>query len=323
MAQTAANRAEEALERNGGGFVRKEWRQFKKHYELTLIVLPAAIKIFIFSYLPMYGVVVAFKNYRYDLGIFGSEWVGLKNFEFFFVSEYAWRITRNTVLYELGYLALTTVCALALAVMMNEIGRTILKVYQTALFLPYFLSWAVVFYIVFAFLDINNGVLNRLIEQFGGTARHWYMEAEPWPYILNIVALWKRIGFSALVYYAGIMAINQEYYEAAKIDGATRLQMATRITIPMIMPLVAILIILAIGSLFSGDFGLHFFIPNNSGMTYPTTDIIDTYVYRALMGIGDPGMAAAVGLVQSLVGLALVVSANAVVRKINPDNSLW
>ncbi len=302
---------------------KSEWHHLKQNAELLLLLLPGGLLIFTFAYLPMFGVIIAFKDFRYDLGIWGSEWIGFKNFEFFFVSTNAWRITRNTILYETGYLVLTTIVALTLAILLNEIGRKWLKVYQTPLFIPYFLSWVVVSYLTYAFLDHNLGFLNQLLERVGLEQHRWYAEAHVWPYILNIVNLWKGVGFASLVYYAGIVGINQEYYEAAKIDGATRWQMAFRITIPMISTLIAVLIILAIGNIFRGDFGLHYFIPNNSGMTYPTTDIIDTYVYRALVELGDIGMSSAVGLFQSFVGLVLVVAANFVVKKINEENSLW
>ncbi|MBM7565973.1 ABC transporter permease [Paenibacillus sacheonensis] len=308
------------------GFTRRaaqELKQFRKNYELFTLGIPGILYIFIFSYLPMAGIVLAFKNFKYDKGIWGSDWTGFKNFEFFFVSDTAWRITRNTVLYEVGYIILTTFFALLFAVLLNEISQRWVKIYQTALFLPHFLSWVVVYYIVFTLLDLNNGLLNHFLAMFGVEPRNWYLESGPWPYILNVVALWKRIGFSALVYYAGIIAISPDFYEAAKMDGATRFQMARKITIPMILPLISILLILAIGGLVSGDFGLHYFIPHDSGMTYPTTDIIDTYVYRALTKIGDVGMASAVGLFQSVVGLILVLTANLFVKKLNPDNSLW
>jgi putative aldouronate transport system permease protein len=310
----------------GNGLLKRiprEWRHFKKNYELFTLGIPGVLYILIFSYLPMLGIVLAFKDFHYDKGIWGSDWIGFKNFEFFFVSNTAFRITRNTVLYQVGYIFFTTTFALAFAVMLNEISRKAVKVYQTALFLPYFLSWVVVFYITFTLLDLKNGLLNELLVAFGAQPHNWYLETGPWPYILNIVNLWKNIGFSTLVYYAGIIAINPEYYEAAKIDGATRWQMVRKITIPMIVPLISILLILSVGSLISGDFGLHYFIPNNSGMTYPTTDIIDTYVYRSLTKIGDVGMASAVGLFQSSVGLILVLLANYIVKKMNSENSLW
>ncbi|MEK3884668.1 ABC transporter permease subunit [Paenibacillus sp. PL2-23] len=299
------------------------WKTFVKNKDLLLIMTPGLLKIFIFAYLPMIGVVLAFKDFRYDLGIFGSEWVGFKNFEFFFNSQFAFRLIRNTILYELGYMIITTLVALVLAVLLNEISSRFTKLYQTSMFLPYFLSWIVVYYVVYAFLDMKHGLVNNTLVSLGLEAKNWYLDSAPWPYLLNIISLWKKIGFSMLVYYAGILAINQEYYEAARIDGASRFQMAVRITIPVLMPLVSILLILSIGGMMSGDFGLHYFIPGTSGLTYPTTDIIDTFVYRALTEIGNVGMGAAVGFFQSAVGLVLVLLANYIVRLINEENSLW
>ncbi|WJH36100.1 ABC transporter permease subunit [Paenibacillus sp. CC-CFT747] len=298
-------------------------RFFERHIELFTLSLPAVIYIFIMAYIPMFGVIVAFKNYRYDKGILGSDWIGFKNFEFLFKSETAFRITRNTVLYNLGYMAVTTICALAVAILLNEISKKWLKIYQTSMILPFFLSWVVVSYITNAFLDHQNGFLNGWLAAMGFEKVQWYFNAKYWPFILNIVHLWKAIGFSALVYYAGILGIDAELYEAARIDGAKRWQMVTNITIPQLTPLIIILLILSIGNMFRGDFGLHFFIPNNSGMTYSTTDIIDTYIYRALSEVGDISMASAVGLYQSFVGFVLVVTANYTVRKINDENSLF
>jgi putative aldouronate transport system permease protein len=301
----------------------KTLRFFGKHYELFTLSLPAVIYIFIIAYVPMFGVIIAFKNFHYDKGLWGSDWIGFKNFEFLFKTDTAFRITRNTVLYNLGYMALTTICALAVAIMLNEIAKKWLKVYQTSMILPFFLSWVVVGYIALAFLDHENGFLNEWLAALGLQKIEWYFDAKYWPYILNAVNLWKSIGFSALVYYAGILGIDAEMYEAARIDGATRMQMVWKITLPQMSSLIIILLILGIGNIFRGDFGLHYFIPNNSGMTYATTDIIDTYVYRALSKLGDIGMASAVGLYQSFVGLILVVLANYTVRKINEENSLF
>ncbi len=301
----------------------KTMRFFGRNIELFTLSFPSILYIFVMAYLPMFGVVIAFKNYVYDKGIFGSEWIGFKNFEFLFVSETAFRITRNTVLYNLGYMLLTTVSALAVAILLNEISKKWLKLYQTSMILPYFLSWVVMSYIVMAFLDHQNGFLNGWLASVGLEEVKWYFEAKYWPYILNLVHLWKAIGFSALVYYAGILGIDAELYEAARIDGAKRWQLITNITIPQLTPLIIILLILSIGSMFRGDFGLHYFVPNNNGMTYATTDIIDTYIYRALSEIGDVSMASAVGLYQSFVGFVLVVTANFIVRKINEDNSLF
>ncbi|GIQ71152.1 sugar ABC transporter permease [Xylanibacillus composti] len=300
-----------------------EWRQLKKNAELILLLLPGALYTLVFHYLPLVGIIIAFKSYRYDLGIFGSEWVGLKNFEFFFASETAWRITRNTILYNAGFIVFTTATALAFAIMLNEIGRRWVKAYQTVLFLPHFLSWVVVGYIVLAFLDHESGYLNRLLMLVGMNPQNWFYESSFWPYILNTTNLWKTVGFATLIYYAGIIGINSEYYEAARIDGASKLQMIRRITIPLLTPLIAILFILAVGNMFRGDFGLHYFVPNNSGLIYSTTDVVDTYVYRALRTLGDVSMAAAVSFFQSIVGFVLVLGANTIIKKINEENALW
>lgn len=302
---------------------RSQWFHLKKNSELLLLFLPGALLVLLFAYIPMFGVVLAFKDFHYDLGFWDSPWVGFHNFKFFFVSDTAALITRNTVVYGLTYMILTTVVALLFAILMNEMGKRWLRIHQTAMFIPYCLSWVVVSYVALALLDTQNGFLNKVLETLGLSTHMWYLETTPWPYILISAYLWKNVGFSTLVYFAGIMGINQEYYEAAKIDGASRWQMATKITLPLLSNLITVLIILSIGHIFVGDFGLHYFIPNDSGMTYPTTDIIDTYVYRALRVNGDIGMSTAIGLYQSLVGLVLVIVANFVVRKINEENSLF
>ncbi|MFC5528674.1 ABC transporter permease [Cohnella yongneupensis] len=302
---------------------RSEWFYLKKNAELLMLLTPGALLVLIFSYLPMFGTVLAFKDYRYDKGFWGSDWVGFDNFKFFFISDNAWLVTRNTVGYGLLYMILTTVIGLFFAILMNELGKKWLRIHQTAMFIPYCLSWVVVSYLALAMLDSSNGYLNRILETLGLETHMWYLESKPWPYILVSAYLWKNIGFSTLVYFAGIMGINQEYYEAAKIDGASRWQMATRITLPMLSTLIVVLLILAIGHIFVGDFGLHYFLPNENGMTFPTTDIIDTYVYRALRVHGDIGMSTAIGLYQSAVGLVLVVVANTVVRKVSEENSLF
>jgi len=303
--------------------LKKLFRMGKSDRELTLLALPSLLYIFVFSYLTMFGVIIAFKNYRYDLGILGSEWVGFSNFRFFFISEKAFIVTRNTILYSLWFWVITTLAALLVAILLNEISRRWSKYYQTIMFLPTFVSWVVVMFLVQMFLSHDYGFLNRFSESLGLERVRWYLEASYWPGILTSAHLWKSIGFSALVYYAGIVAIDPSYYEAARMDGASRFQMARKITIPMLAPLIIILMIMAIGNMFRGDFGLHFFVPNNSPLLYNTTDIIDTFVYRALSVSGDIPMATAVGLYQSAVGLVLVVAANYTVRKFSEENSLW
>ncbi|WP_309120345.1 ABC transporter permease subunit [Paenibacillus sp.] len=306
-----------------GSWIRNEFRHIRKNKELLLLSLPGIVFKFVIAYLPMVGLILAFKYYRYDQGIFGSKWVGLQNFEFLFKAQDAIRIIRNTLLYNFTYIILGTVAALLLALLMNELTGRLIKIYQTTLFLPFFISMVLVGYIGNAFLDFENGYLNTILAWFGLEPRSWYLETTPWMFLLPLVSLWKGIGFSTLVYYAGITGISTEYYEAAKLDGATRVQMMTRITLPLLKPLVVILFILGLGNIFRGDFGLHYFLPNNVGMNFPTTDVIDTYVYRALTKLADMNSAAAVGFLQSVVGLITVVSANALVRRIDKDSALF
>lgn len=271
----------------------------------------------------MIGLILAFKRFRYDLGMFASPWVGFDNFVFLFTSDVAYRITFNAIFYSLTFMLITTVCGITLAILLGELRRQSVKVYQTIMFYPHFLSWIVVSYLVLGFLDHSHGFMNQLLQSLGFAPVRWFQEAPYWRYILNIVNLWKGIGVATVIYYAGIMGIDPNYYEAARIDGATKFQMARKITVPMIAPLVSILVILSIGAMMKNDFGLFYFVPQNSGFLYPTTDVIDTYVYRALTQIGDIGMAAAAGLYQSFVGLILVILANYGIRRIAPDNSLW
>jgi len=298
-------------------------KRFKKNRTLFFMSLPGIVYKLIFAYLPMLGLVIAFKNYRYDLGIFGSEWVGLKNFRFFFESDKAWLITRNTVLYNVGFFVATTVVSVLLAILLNELSRKLIKAYQTVMFLPHFLSWVVVSYIVFAFLDHDNGFVNQALTSLGFDPVSWYQEASRWPWILNLTNLWKTIGMQTLIYYAGVIAIDTGYYEAAKIDGASKWRMMTRITVPLLVPLVVIFFIMAMGGVFRADFGLFYMVPNDSAFVYSTTDVIDTYIYRVLRTINDLGMSTAVGFYQSLVGFVLVLASNAVVKKINSDNAMW
>ncbi|MCJ8011805.1 ABC transporter permease subunit [Paenibacillus sp. KQZ6P-2] len=303
--------------------LKNEWRHFKRNRDLFVMSLPAIVYKLFLNYLPMIGLIIAFKQYRYDLGVFGSEWVGLKNFEFFFSSDTAFIVTRNTILYNLAFIVLTMVIALTFAILLNEISRKWIKVHQTVLFLPYFLSWVVVGYVVLAFLDHKNGFLNVILGMFGEEAIKWYEQAKYWPVIIIITQLWKSVGFSTLIYYAGLLSIDSSYYEAAKIDGANRWDMIRKITIPLLTPLIVILFIVDIGKIFRADFGLFYFIPNDSSFLYSTTDVIDTYVYRSLRVVGDIGMSTAIGLYQSVVGFIMVLLANWIVKKINSDNALW
>lgn len=303
--------------------LQREWKHFKRNQELFVMSLPAILYKLIFNYLPMLGLVIAFKQYRYDLGIWGSEWIGLKNFEFFFKSDNAFTVTRNTILYNMSFILLTLVFALTFAILLNEIPRKWIKLHQTTLFLPYFLSWVVVGYIVFGFLDHKNGFMNVMLQSLGDQPIKWYEQAKYWPFIIILTQIWKGVGFSTLIYYAGILSIDSSYYEAAKIDGASKWQMIRKITIPLLTPLIVILLIVAIGNIFRADFGLFYFIPNDTSFLYNATDVIDTFVYRSLRVVGDVGMSTAIGLYQSVVGFILVLLSNWIIKKINSDNALW
>lgn len=285
---------------------------------------PAVLLVLVFSYLPMFGIILAFKNYKYDKGILGSEWVGMKNFEFFFQSNDAARITWNTLYLNFFFIFLGILAAVIVALLLYEVKRRWrVKFFQTTMIFPHFLSMVIVAYVVYAFLNPSFGFVNGILEKCGKEGVSWYTKPEPWPWILIVVNIWKHFGMDCVVYYAALMGINSEYYEAAEIDGANRLQQIWYISLPALVPVITILGILAVGKIFRADFGLFYQVTMDSGALYPTTDVIDTYVFRALRQLGDVGMSSAVGLFQSLVGFVLVLVTNAVVKKIEPENALF
>jgi len=299
-------------------------REFKTNFSLLSMSLPGIVLLFVFAYLPMIGIIIAFKDYRFNLGILGSEWVGFQNFRFLFGTDAAFRITRNTLLMNLLFISTITVCALAVAILMNEAYRSRMsKYYQTMLFFPYFISWVIVSYFVFAFLNGQTGLINQWVDALELDRIAWYRSPEYWPVILTLANLWNGIGFSSIIYLAGILGISPELFEAAKIDGAGKLQQIRFITLPMLYPMIIILTLLAIGRIFHADFGLFFFLPRDNPLLYSTTDVIDTFVYRSLVELGEISMAAAAGFYQSFVGFLLVVGANWVVRRFNEDYALY
>lgn len=302
-------------------------RFFKHMYEygiLHAMALPTVICLLLFSYAPMFGIVMAFQKFDVAKGFFGSEFVGLKNFEFLFTTSDAWTITRNTVLYNVAFLVLGNVCAVTLSIMLSEMYFTrVGKVLQTVFIMPNFLSIAVVAIIVFAFLSPTTGYVNTLLKMMGKTPMSWYTTPSIWPGLLIFVNLWKGTGYSAVVYLATISGISNEYYEAAMLDGATKMQQIRYITLPNLRFMITIQLILAIGGMFRGDMGLFYTVTMNNGALYPVTDIIDTYVYRALTSLNNPGMATAASLYQSIVGLVLILISNKVVTKIDPDSALF
>lgn len=304
--------------------VKKAYKTFLKNRTLCLMALPAVVLLFVMNYLPMTGVVLAFKQYRVDLGIFKSAWNGLKNFEFFFTSQDAWMILRNTIGINIITIILGIVVSVAIALLMNEItSRRMVKTYQTILFFPYFLSWIVVSNMLYAFLSPVYGMFNQWILAAGGEKVQWYSQPELWPLILILAGVWKGMGYSSVTYYATIMGIDSEYYEAARIDGANRWQMAISITIPFLKPIVIVNVLLQTGRILNADFGLFQFLPRSSPLLYNTTTVIDTYVFSALTTTGNVGMGTAVGLFQSFTGLILILIANWIARKVSPEHALF
>lgn len=295
----------------------------KDNIEFLFLTLPGLVLFFVFNYMPMYGTIMAFKKFNPNLGIWGSPWAGFKNFEFFFKSQDAFTVTRNTVLYNATFIVLDLVFAVLLALLLYCLRNKIaLKVYHTIVVLPKFLSAVLIAFIAYAVLNAQFGVLNAVIQALGGTPVDWYSKPEAWPIILTIVHLWQWIGNNSILYYATLMSIDDSLFEAARIDGASKLQMVMKICIPHLKSVMIITTILAIGNIFGGDFGLFYQVPKNIGTLYPTTDIIPTYVFRGLKD-GNLAISAAIGLFQSVVGMILVIITNLIVRKVSPENSLF
>lgn len=293
---------------------------------LILMALPMMLIVAVFSYIPMGGLIVAFKNYSYRDGILASPFCDplWKNFEFLFKSPDTFRIIRNTILYNLAFIVLTLVISVALALMLNEIrSRKALKFYQTTMFFPYFLSWVVVSYIVYAFLNPRLGYLNAIAAANNGETLDWYNTPKAWITIIIVLQIWKTVGMNVLMYYASLLSIDSSYMEAAVIDGATHWQVIRHIILPFLYPMMIILTILAVGKIMNSDFGLFYQVPMDSKTLYATTDVLETYVYRALIQSGNIGMSSAAGFLKSVVGLVLVLFTNYVVKKINPDYGLY
>lgn len=297
--------------------------KFKRWVPLYLMMAPGLIYLFINNYMPMAGLVVAFKNYNVVDGIFGSPWAGLSNFTYLFND--AWMITRNTLLYNIVFIIINLILGIAFAIFICDIRSKACKtIYQSAILLPFLMSIVIVSYITFAFFSVDNGMLNKtILPFFGKEAINWYSESKYWPVILVIVNTWKGVGYGCLIYISSISGIDPSFYEAAELDGASKWKQIRYITLPSIMPSVITLTLLNIGRIFYSDFGLFYQVTQNSGQLYDTTNVIDTYVYRALLQSGNIGMASAAGFYQSIVGFACVLLANVVVRKLSPENAMF
>ncbi len=298
------------------------WKRFKKSIPFYLMGLPAIIYIIINNYMPLYGLQIAFKDYRVIDGISGSKWCGLDNFKFLFASD-AWRITRNTVCYQFSWLILNTCLAVLLAIFLNEIVSTkAKKFYQSMVLLPYLISYVIVAYIVFVFLS-DTGIMNTFLGVFGVDKISWYMEKKYWPFILTIVNSWKGLGFTTIIYLSTIVGFGRDYYEAAELDGAGKWKQITQITIPMLKPTIIMMVTLGMGGIFRSDYSLFYQVTKNSGVLYPVTDTIDTYVFRALTSGSNMGMSSAASFYQSVVCFCMMMFFNAIVRKMSKENALF
>lgn len=296
----------------------------KRSIPIYIMALPGLLYLFINNYMPMPGIVLAFKNYKARKGIYGSPWAGLKNFKYLFATSDAFIITRNTICYNLVFILVNTFFAIFVAIILSELTSKWKKAYQSVILLPYLLSAVIVSYLVFAFLSPENGFINNsILKPLGIEPVSWYQEKKYWPFILVFVNLWKGIGYNCIIYLSTIIGFDRGYYEAAAIDGATKWQQISRITLPLLRPTIIMLTLMAVGRIFYSDFGLFYQVPQNSGALLPVTNTIDTYVYRGLLELGDISMSAAAGVYQSLVGFALVLTANLIVRKLDPDSALF
>lgn len=298
------------------------WRDFLPYY---LLALPGIIYMICNNYLPMFGIVIAFKNLNFRKGILGSDWCGFDNFKFLFASKDAWAITRNTILYNVAFIILTTVIAIAVAILINEIrSRTASKLYQSLILLPYLMSWVIVSYLAYAMLSGETGMINNgIFKMLGISAVSWYNEPKYWPFILTFVHLWKTVGYAMIIYYSSIVGMSQDYFEAATLDGASKWQQIRYITLPLLKSTVITMLVLQVGRIFYSDFGLFYQIPMNSGTLYSVTRTIDVYVYNALMKSSDFGMSSAASVYQSIVGFVLIVAVNALLRKTSKENALF
>jgi putative aldouronate transport system permease protein len=300
-------------------------RKFYKYLPLYGMALPGLLYLAVNNYMPMFGLVIAFKNLNFRLGIFRSPWAGLSNFEYLFRSRDALLITRNTVLYNMAFIVIGTICAIITAILLSEIKiKLCARLYQSVILIPQLMSWVVTGYMVYAILSADVGLLNKTILKFLNLPEiSWYSTPKYWPFILIFVNQWKSIGFSAVIYLAAIMGISPDYFEAARIDGASKLRQIRHITLPLLKPTIITLTVLSLGRMFYSDFGLFYQIPRNSGALYGATRTIDVFVYNALMNNANYSMSSAAAFYQSIVGFALILAANGIIRRLSRDNALF
>ena len=299
-------------------------RNIRQYVPLYLMMVPCIVYLIINNYIPMTGIVVAFQKYNVKTGLYGGKWVGLSNFEYLFKKD-AFLIIRNTFLYNVVFIIINLILGVAVAIMISDVlNKFTRKIYQSAILFPFVVSWVVVSYIVYAFLSVENGMINHaILEPLKGTGIEWYSKPQYWPFILIFVNAWKSIGYGCLLYIAAIAGIDREMFESAQLDGATKWQQIKYIMIPNLVPTMITVVLLQIGRIFYSDFGLFYQVPQNSGALYSVTQTIDTYVYRAMINAGGIGRSSAACVFQSIMGFILIVTANWIVRRVDKDSALF
>lgn len=298
-------------------------KKLKKNWPLLVMLMPAVIMTITFAYIPMGGIIVAFKKYNYQLGIFGSKWVGFENFRYMILSNKLWELTKNTLLYNIVFISLGICLEVGFAIVLNELrAKRFKKVSQTMMFMPHFISWVVVATIVLNIFG-DHGVLNNFLISIGANKFNIYEHPKQWPIVLVLMKMWKTVGYGSVVYLAAIVGISPEIYEAAKIDGANIWQRIGNITIPCLKPTIITMTLLAIGGIFRGDFGMFYQLVGNNQILLQVSDILDTYVYRSMMSTSNLGMSAAAGLYQSVLCFITINIVNYVIKKIEPDYALY
>lgn len=303
----------------------KKVRKVIRFLPLYAMMLPGMIYLVINNYMPMPGILMAFKKFKFNKGIWGSPWNGIKNFTFLVSSRDLSLLVKNTLLYNLVFMVLGVILAVTVAILLNEVRRKKLqRAFQTIILIPHLMSYVIIAYIVYALFGAEYGMINNsILRPLGFAPVQWYTEDGHWPAILTCVHLWKSFGYSSIIYYATIVGFDKEYYEAAMIDGATTMQMVFKITLPLLKQVIITLLLFSIGSIFYSDFGLFYQVPMNSGQLYNTTSTIDTYVYRGLLEDNNIGRASAASFIQSVMGFLCVITANALVRKYEAESALF
>lgn len=299
-------------------------KKVRKNKILLLMLLPAVAYVIIFSYIPMGGIIVAFKRFSFTKGFLGSPWCGLENFRFLFISDKLWPLMRNTLLYNIAFIIVGVILEVGFAIIVNELGsKWFKKVFQSFMFLPFFISWVVVLAIVDAIFGYDSGIINNLLQSLGMERFNVYVNAAPWPFLLVFFKAWKQTGYGSIVYLAAITGMDQEIVDAAEIDGANIWQRIRYITIPSLKPTIIIMTLLAIGNIFRGDFGMFYQLIGNNSVLLEVGDILDLYIYRAMVSSSNLGMASAAGFYQSILCFFTILAANWMVRKYDPEYSLF